>query len=542
MSRGNDSTNTWTLKLNLSGGITMKRATAFFAAIALCAVCSTVFAVWGISDEGTWPKSWPKALEPLRKQSRTLVGGMVDLIRHEIHFTNQKDFEAAWPHILKVKRKGAPIILVRGPTDHMGKTINSGVVIHCPPAYAEDREEPATPLPGTWSDARMRWTKTTFIELIVDGDIVDLNRITLPADTPIIDERFKDQPPRATSEMPAREKMLIRFVLQNEFTKDLGHLLDGRNDLAEKLQNSSFTQMLESVSRASDATLRCALILELGTPGIGGYDPVKVRETFRQTIKSEPDKWLKLELARVLAALGDDAGKDVLVSAIMGRDGYMTQSGIEIRKAVLPLLLLDYDFPSGFPKYVINYEWGGIHEYFDAIRKERALPVADVSPSISSATYADDNSTVLEKNTKDKTKSFSLQYTGPFAYSQVLLSEDLPVHIDYIRFAEEVLGNLLSLGFTFNGKKDPQRIIILKVTAKNSSGKVIAEDEVRCPDARISVMEGGSFQNVVHANLRDVKPDHIAQLEVKFTQEFQAVEETDGEKEDGEGIGESQEK
>jgi hypothetical protein len=26
----------------------------------------------------------------------------------------------------------------------------------------------------------------------VDGDIVDLNRIPLPPDTPIIDERFKD--------------------------------------------------------------------------------------------------------------------------------------------------------------------------------------------------------------------------------------------------------------------------------------------------------------------------------------------------------------
>ena len=32
---------------------------------------------------------------------------------------------------------------------------------------------------------------TNFIELVVDGDIVDLNRIRLPAETPIIDERFK---------------------------------------------------------------------------------------------------------------------------------------------------------------------------------------------------------------------------------------------------------------------------------------------------------------------------------------------------------------
>ena len=29
---------------------------------------------------------------------------------------------------------------------------------------------------------------------LVDGKIVDLNRIQLPAETPIIDERFKDEP------------------------------------------------------------------------------------------------------------------------------------------------------------------------------------------------------------------------------------------------------------------------------------------------------------------------------------------------------------
>jgi hypothetical protein len=32
---------------------------------------------------------------------------------------------------------------------------------------------------------------TTHIELVVDGEIVDLNRIALPADTPILDERFE---------------------------------------------------------------------------------------------------------------------------------------------------------------------------------------------------------------------------------------------------------------------------------------------------------------------------------------------------------------
>jgi hypothetical protein len=30
----------------------------------------------------------------------------------------------------------------------------------------------------------------SYIELVVDGNVVDLNRIALPADAPIIDERF----------------------------------------------------------------------------------------------------------------------------------------------------------------------------------------------------------------------------------------------------------------------------------------------------------------------------------------------------------------
>jgi len=41
-------------------------------------------------------------------------------------------------------------------------------------------------------DVRTKWSNTTYIELVVDGEIVDLNRIPLPPDTPIVDERFKD--------------------------------------------------------------------------------------------------------------------------------------------------------------------------------------------------------------------------------------------------------------------------------------------------------------------------------------------------------------
>jgi hypothetical protein len=39
--------------------------------------------------------------------------------------------------------------------------------------------------------ARGNWERTIYIELIIDGETVDLSRIRLPPDTPIIDDRFE---------------------------------------------------------------------------------------------------------------------------------------------------------------------------------------------------------------------------------------------------------------------------------------------------------------------------------------------------------------
>jgi hypothetical protein len=170
----------------------MKRTTALFAAVAVCAVCPSAYALYGVTDTGTWPKSWPAELEPLRKQSRTLVGPMAPHRHYAIRFTKREDFESAWPHILKVKSKGAPVFLVRGPNFFLGEGVKAGVVVHSPPAgQADNPAAPEAPIPGV-TNPRMRWMNTTYIELVVDGDIVDLNRIAFPADTPIIDERFRD--------------------------------------------------------------------------------------------------------------------------------------------------------------------------------------------------------------------------------------------------------------------------------------------------------------------------------------------------------------
>ena len=170
----------------------MKRTTVLLAAIVLGAAASA-YALYEVSDTGAWPKTWPAELEPLRKQSRTLVGPMIAQQTHEIPFAKREAFESAWPRLLKVKSKGAPIILLRAPNAWLGETIKAGVRIHAPPPGQSDN--PNTPeAPIGSSNVRECWMYTTFIELVVDGEIVDLNRISLPADTPIIDERFKDEP------------------------------------------------------------------------------------------------------------------------------------------------------------------------------------------------------------------------------------------------------------------------------------------------------------------------------------------------------------
>ena len=145
-------------------------AAMFLAAIAFCAV-GPAYAVYSVRLTGDWPKSWPKELEPLRKQSRTLVGPVAENRHYAIPFTKREEFESAWPHLLTVKSKGASIRLVRAPNFFLGDP-KAGVVVHSPPLGQED---------------------PTYIELVIDGDIVDLNRIPLPVDTPIIDERFKDR-------------------------------------------------------------------------------------------------------------------------------------------------------------------------------------------------------------------------------------------------------------------------------------------------------------------------------------------------------------
>jgi len=170
----------------------MKRTIALLAAIALGAVCCA-YADYGVEDRGAWPTSWPKELEPLRKQARTLEGPLVLYRHYLIPFTKREDFEAAWPHLLKVKSKGVPIVLVRGPKTDFFAVQPAGVIIRTPPVNeAPGPENGVSITDAQKADGDWR-TNATYFELVVDGEIVDLNRIQLPADTLIIDERFKDE-------------------------------------------------------------------------------------------------------------------------------------------------------------------------------------------------------------------------------------------------------------------------------------------------------------------------------------------------------------
>ncbi len=124
---------------------------------------------------GDWPSSWPKELEPYRKRAETRRGPLGPaLISHRIPFSDRDDFEKAWPALLKVKTKGASLTL---------RSAAAAIV---------------TIRPADRSGYRL--------ELAVDGKVIDLNRIRLPADTPIIDNRALPSPQTQPSTQPAAKR------------------------------------------------------------------------------------------------------------------------------------------------------------------------------------------------------------------------------------------------------------------------------------------------------------------------------------------------
>jgi hypothetical protein len=201
---------------------------------------------------GKWPDSWPKELEPYRGQARTLefASGIQENV-YEIRFENREEFEKLWPIILKLKDKWAPLRLRRiEKSFKKDSLLNSEKTLvrifsHVYPAWSSYRPggrrlRPAPPWPDsiklptgvlpeyvTISEDGSAWIPAekeepynfmwnlpdkfirnlveegkprgpmyrarTEIELVIDGTIIDLNRILLPPDTPIIDRRFQEK-------------------------------------------------------------------------------------------------------------------------------------------------------------------------------------------------------------------------------------------------------------------------------------------------------------------------------------------------------------
>jgi hypothetical protein len=169
----------------------MKKTFVPLTVAALCTLCTAAYALYSVNPHGDWPKSWPTELEPLRKQATTLVGPMIDARHYAIRFTSREQFEAAWPYLLKVKTKAAPIFLIRGENFFLGEKQKAGVIVHCPPEfYSKDSRFPEKPIEGI-QNLRERWMNTCYLEVVDDGDTVDFARVKVPKGTTVVDERLK---------------------------------------------------------------------------------------------------------------------------------------------------------------------------------------------------------------------------------------------------------------------------------------------------------------------------------------------------------------
>lgn len=174
------------------------------------------------AEKGHWPSTWPAELEPYRAQAKTVaVAHGIQETVYEIPFKSFDEFARAWPHLLKVKSKGASLTLENCPSTYhvSGSTMKKPgvrVISHCGatasvpggphlfarPPWPESLLSASGELPEYVAIEHDHWTAYTEsdavgfryrarvdIVLVVDGKVVDLNRIALPPDTPIVDNR-----------------------------------------------------------------------------------------------------------------------------------------------------------------------------------------------------------------------------------------------------------------------------------------------------------------------------------------------------------------
>jgi hypothetical protein len=185
-----------------------------------------------ISEKGSWPADWPKSLEALREHARTIGvhNGTQENI-YEITFSDRAEFEKAWPTLLSLKTPGAPLRIYKVellPASGLGQLESNAdpmVRIYGPPQdewtgangeklktsapWPKELYGPKGELPefvrGDKSGGKSHWVPVdgekdkdsgfhyrarVDVDLVIDGKVIDLNRIALPSDTPIEDRRF----------------------------------------------------------------------------------------------------------------------------------------------------------------------------------------------------------------------------------------------------------------------------------------------------------------------------------------------------------------
>jgi hypothetical protein len=213
---------------------------------------SLAWAVVFVDEQGKWPADWPAELEPLRATSRTIdVGTGLQEAIYEIPLVERKSFEAIWPAVRKLITPGATFTLYRkGPSSpkkwgHFVGNKQAAIRIYAPsggyatkaaidpinppkmkPMVDEGRALLAgPPWPATIvgkqgelpeyvvaeadADGRLTWDAGDWradpkprgflyrarvdVDLVVDGEVIDLNRVELPEGVRVVDRRFEKE-------------------------------------------------------------------------------------------------------------------------------------------------------------------------------------------------------------------------------------------------------------------------------------------------------------------------------------------------------------
>jgi len=201
----------------------------FFASLLFILAAPLSHGFVELGSRGEWPDSWPAELEPFRERSLTAWPGMplTEAGEHQIPFESREEFEKVWPAILGLRSKGAPITLVgidpgvkrygqdewsnarpcvriigppKGLLHGRGEDLNHG------PPWPEELRDANGHLPTlvhhvkdadgllSWAAGKGEIVSTRCrieLVLVVDGDIIDTDRLEFPADAVIHDGRKK---------------------------------------------------------------------------------------------------------------------------------------------------------------------------------------------------------------------------------------------------------------------------------------------------------------------------------------------------------------